>query len=561
MLRSMLLILTLVAPVHGSAKKEIEAVIRGSWKAYLARDATKYGEFLHPGIRRMSERAPGMRDGRDAVLAALADEWRAFEKKGESVSEKMSFEDLEITVASSDAGRAATAATALYWVDSRGGTRWGYEDQGLVFQAFEKVDDRWLISHQTDAWSLGYDRESEEPGERTFSFDFVQPVRHLDRAVRFYGDFLGEPVGRTAEAAWFDVGGERFVLDLDDLGGRTAPEVGLPSGYVRFHVTDLTATVERLARAKVEIIGGIRPKGPDRCAVALDPAGNIFMLIEENLVATSSATPTAPGGLDRSAPALGLAADAASAWLRMDAAGLAALHREDGSWFDATATKEGGLVAPEDFEKVLPAEHFSRFDRSPAGLAATLDAEGAHVATLGPVQVVSYHRKLTGTGPHAFRRLAHVTHLIEDGKIQLTMMVPDPHSDTLALALDYVGYPQTDLEKAERFYRQNLKLENRYEDDNWYGFWSYGAVFGMYGTDPDEPRLPRAGRTGGYVSFWIKDAKRTHERLVVLGATFPDVAGITQGSGITDEPGYRQIYATDNEGCGVIFTEYTGKAE
>lgn len=61
------------------------------------------------------------------------------------------------------------------------------------------------------------------------------------------------------------------------------------------------------------------------------------------------------------------------------------------------------------------------------------------------------------------------------------------------------------------------------------------------------------------MSFWVDSANQSYAYLVAQGATFPRIPAINDVSGIDDQPGYRQILATDSEGNGVLLTEYTGE--
>lgn len=56
-------------------------------------------------------------------------------------------------------------------------------------------------------------------------------------------------------------------------------------------------------------------------------------------------------------------------------------------------------------------------------------------------------------------------------------------------------------------------------------------------------------RDVGAVQAWLREQ----------GARFPVVPAINDRGGVDAEPGYRQVYATDSEGCGMLFTEYTGR--
>jgi hypothetical protein len=68
----------------------------------------------------------------------------------------------------------------------------------------------------------------------------------------------------------------------------------------------------------------------------------------------------------------------------------------------------------------------------------------------------------------------------------------------------------------------------------------------------------RRDTSNGYLSLWVRSAEQAYSYLVAQGADFPLIPAINDVAGIDPQPGYTQVYATDSEGCGVVFTEYTG---
>ncbi len=123
----------------------------------------------------------------------------------------MSVDRAELTI-----GDGANTATALYYIDITGGSRWDYTDQALVFQALVKENGKWVIVHQIDAWALD---EGSSSKKRVFEFDYIYPVSNLDRALAFYRPILGDPETLTADRAIFNLTGPRFILDASSLGG------------------------------------------------------------------------------------------------------------------------------------------------------------------------------------------------------------------------------------------------------------------------------------------------------------------------------------------------------
>ena len=140
------------------------------------------------------------------------------------------------------------------------------------------------------------------------------------------------------------------------------------------------------------------------------------------------------------------------------------------------------------------------------------------------------------------------------------MIVADNSTEgARALSLDYTGYPVTSLPEADRFYRRTMDLGSPYPDTGYRGFWSSFSVFGIYVADRPTDGLPRPRESNGYVSFWVDSADDVYAYLQSQGSQFPHIPAINDGPGIDEQPGYRQVLATDSEGNGVVFTEYTGR--
>jgi hypothetical protein len=178
------------------------------------------------------------------------------------------------------------------------------------------------------------------------------------------------------------------------------------------------------------------------------------------------------------------------------------------------------------------------------------------VMPLGSQWIASYEMTLTGTGAHPFRERSMVTQIFADGRLTHSFIVASPSTQAHVLSLDYVAYPVTNLKESADFYTNVMRFGKPYRDEDWRGYWSSASVFGIYVADPESDRLPQAGWTNGYASFWVKSAQETYDYLRRAGASFPLIEAISNKAGIDREPGYIQIYATDSEGNGVVFTEY-----
>ena len=100
-------------------------------------------------------------------------------------------------------------------------------------------------------------------------------VSDMDRAVAFYKDMLGLPLGFTYEGMWaeFSAGDDTVALmrKSDDSGDSRAPA---PRDHLALSVEDVEQAVEELKAKGVEILSG--PDDTPVCHIATlaDPGGN-----------------------------------------------------------------------------------------------------------------------------------------------------------------------------------------------------------------------------------------------------------------------------------------------
>ncbi|MEX0991738.1 MAG: VOC family protein [Actinomycetota bacterium] len=541
-------------------KNALISTITKSWQRYLAMDVSGYRTYVTSDVTKMSGRwgASGLQQGADAVASALPVEWTAYERPTGVIAESFKINHAELWAEGS-------SATALYWVDVRGGARWCYTDQGLVVQAFTKVGSSWKIAHQTDSWNLSFRVGRSRPGAETFPFDWVTPVKDMNRQVAFYSQFAGPPEYVTADRASFQLKGAHFILDRTRLNGLATITPGKPNGWAVFYVDDVRAERDRLKAAGVRFVQGtdttLLKQGSDLYAVGLDrPTENPFVILQRNFTAAGSGVPPEPTGFTGTDARTLAAKKIATAWLRTDGATMQTMYKA-GRWFDDTRTRVRGLEAGSTLATTLANEYWSGYDRTSGGLVASMAANSVRVRPLGTRSVVSYEMVLTGTGAHPFRDTAFVTHVLNANARPLVTMVvgAEVHAGG-ALSLDYSGYPVSDLTAAETFYRDVMKLGRPYPDSGYRGWWAdSGVVFGIYIAKPSRDGLPRAGVPSGYMSFWIASAEMTYNRLKQTGSTFPLIPAINTRKGIDPQPGYTQVVATDPDGNVQVFTEYTGQ--
>jgi catechol 2,3-dioxygenase-like lactoylglutathione lyase family enzyme len=168
--------------------------------------------------------------------------------------------------------------------------------------------------------------------KRTFEFDYVYPVVNLKRAADFYTPMLGAPVSLEGDRAMFKLGGARFILDATALDGMAPVEADLPNGYAVFLVDDVVAARDRLQNGGVRFVGGtetaVKSRNGDSYVVGVDPAGNLFVLEQQTLIATQqAAAPTGSGG-GGDVPYVQSARAIAARWVATDSEGNVVLFTE-----------------------------------------------------------------------------------------------------------------------------------------------------------------------------------------------------------------------------------------
>ena len=521
------------------------------WQDYLRMDTPEYLNHFTPDAIRLSGRAGARQAGHAAIKAGLPAEWEAFERPQNRIAEQMTVERAEFHMA-------GNVATAIYWLAVEGGSLWEYTDQGLVFQAFVKQDERWLVAHHTDTWSLDYDVEAQQPGAgATVDFDFAYPVNDLARAVTFYTPLLGTPEVVTSKRAVFNLKGGRFILDTSTWGGRARVRKNLPNGYAMLLVADAESTAERIAQ--VSEIDAPQKTGADTYYAGMDADENLFVIWEKDFDTDTDAVPTV-SGFPSGTPSADAAQKVMRAWLAMDGETLKAMYTSKGTWFDDTRLKHRGQERGARIAPALQKVYWPRYDHGERGMTAHLEARNVHTRVFGSQFIVSYDMRLTGQGPHPFRDSAWVTQVFnQKNQVVHTFIVDNNRSTAPVLELDYTGYPVQDMSAARRFYAKTLRFGEGYADESYYGFWSNHAVFGLYEADPEEDNLPQPRQANGYMSFWVRSAKETYAYLKQQGRNFPVIPAINDKQGIDAQPGYTQVVTTDSEGSLIIFTEYSGR--
>lgn len=299
--------------------KGLTDTIRNLWNSYLNIDKEGFSEHISEDIRKMSQRNRKLLDGSKDVLADLSDEWTAFERPDNLISEEMTLRNITIWA---DDKSSPTYAIVSYWVEIEGGVRWIYSDQGLVLQAFTKQDDDWKLAFQTDGWSTDYDLDEEEPGEEpTFTFDYVYPVNDLERAVDFYTPILGKPDYVTDTQAYFGLKDPGFILDSSGLFGHSEVKENLCNGYAVIYTNDLSKEIEKLKENEVEFLEDTdsKPKkwNQDPFIIIKDADGSIVVVLEKKYETDEGESIVT--GFEEDSEYITAAKTIAEAWMKKDA--------------------------------------------------------------------------------------------------------------------------------------------------------------------------------------------------------------------------------------------------
>ena len=364
--------------------------------AWIRQDVDDYLALSTPDVTRLSQQSGEIQYGEAEVRARMPEEWQAFERDA-TIGMKMRIKRLELAVD-------ADTATATYEVEVTGGKRWDFDDHALYFQAFVRSGDSWKLTYQTDSWNLDFD--SGEHDEGSLEFDYVYPVTDLKRALGFYRPLLGEPELVSDARAAFNLGGARFIIDSGNLHGHAKIERGLPNGYAEVHVKDLRSEVARCQRVGVAFLTDTKSRGRDSYAVAQDPAGNVFVLIERDVSMSDTQAPAAPVISMQTHAAKDIVScvnKLMGAWLRMDENELLAQTSRNVRWFDDSRckTRRAGTG--------VKSIRWEGYDRTAAGLKARMEIDALRVKPFGSRKIVSYRMTLTGTGDHPFREQSMVT--------------------------------------------------------------------------------------------------------------------------------------------------------
>ncbi len=540
--------------------EELSGLIRDYWESYLKMDKDRLGEIFSDDIRKMSQRNRKLLDGSEKVLKDLSDEWTAFERPDNLISEEMTICYINILA---DDKSEPTYAIAYYWVEIEGGARWIYSDQGMVLQVFQKEDDEWKLVLHTDGWSTDYDWDEKTPGEEaTFAFDYAYPVKNLKRAVDFYTPILGKPDYVTETQAYFGLKDPGFILDSSGLYGHSDVKKDLCNGYGVIYVKDLEKEIEKLQENEVEFLADSdsKPKkwGKDSFVMIKDADGNLVVVLEKNHEMDEGKSEVK--GFNEESEYIGAAKEIAEAWMTKDTDTIASMIGDDGLWVDISKlTNRGMHEGSEELIENLKKYYWKNLDYTEDGIVGTWTAKNFKEISLEDYTIVTYERTFVGTGNHPIKVSSFVTHIFESPeKLYFTFINNATIKEGMVLEVDYTANPVTSTKDAEEFYTNQLELGEIYDDEGWLGYWSDNSVYGVYEVEEDDDLL-HDEKSNGYVSFWIRSAEETNQYLKQKGVNFPLIKAINTKKGVDAQKGYVQVVCSDSEGNVVVFSEYTGR--
>ena len=453
-------------------------------------------------------------------------------------------------------------STALYSVGIRGGARWEYSDLATIFQVFQKIDDAWKIIGHIESFRLDNSKINKPPdsvpNRRTpFTFDFVYPVKDLQRAIEFYSPLLGPPEIVTTTSASFRVRDSYFELDSEPIDKRIKVINGRANGYGIINVNSLSLIEDKISDL-LDINAKTKPCGNAACLIAEDSSGNIVVFREYKPTYSLQNNKPNIQSLNQfgHSPVFSKTIEAVNAWITNDYSSLIDMNAKKAVWIDDAF---GVAQGSKQIKKALKSR-WESFDMGASGINADLTTKNFQTRNIGDRHLVTLEMsiKMRTNPKRSFNAVLTQVWKSEglDLKLEHTFIAQKRYiKDTPVGSMDYTAYPVNDLGRAGRFYK-NLFGSEPYRDDNWFGFWSTTSVFGLVGPMSKNSWAPIPHSSNGYADLSIRSADEVYEYLRSAGSAFPIVEAINDTSGIDQQPGYNQILAIDSEGNLINFSEY-----
>jgi|TARA_B100002003_G_scaffold156002_1_gene144619 ketosteroid isomerase-like protein/catechol 2,3-dioxygenase-like lactoylglutathione lyase family enzyme len=500
-------------------------------------------------------RGAGVTYGFTDVFRRIKNESRGERPSGYNSSMQLEIGDMQIH-------SEKNFSIALYSVAIRGGARWEYSDLATIFQVFHKVEDKWKIighieSFRLDNPNINKPSDSVPNRRASFTFDFVYPVKDLQRAIDFYSPLLGSPEIVTSTSASFRVGDSYFELDSEHIDDRISVINGRANGYGIINVNSLSNI-----RDKIKDLLNINIKtkscGRAECLITKDSSGNIIIWRKYKPINTSqNKKPTIQSGSESDQPPVyAKLTKVISAWITNDSSSLIDMHTNKAVWIDDAY----GIAQGKKQIKQALQSRWKSFDGGPNGINADVTTKNFQIRNIADRYLVTLEMSIDMRANPKRSFDALLTQVWKrkglDLKLEHTFIAQMRYNkDTPVNGMDYTAYPVYDLGKAGRFYK-NLFGSEPYRDENWFGFWSTTSVFGLVGPMSENSWTPIPNRSNGYADLSIGSAEEVYEYLKSKGSSFPVLEGINDTPGIDEQPGYNQILAIDSEGNLINFSEY-----
>ncbi len=539
----------------GHEIEELAGIIESYHRHWLDRNDDELTQLLDDNVTRFRQgrAAYGIAD----VRAQISQESRGERPEGYQSSMQLVIRNVRIHVH-------GDFAAALYRVAIHGGARWEYADLATIHQVFRKAGNRWKLIGHTESLRLD-DRDVPAVAENVptrrapFRFDFVYPVKDLQRAIDFYTPLLGAPAALTPTRASFRLWDSYFELETNSIDERMRIKDGYANGYGIVDVDSLAEIARRLSETGQSHVE-LRSCGKSECMVTEDPSGNVMVWratqISESPEAVRPTVSFARGARPDSSIGPQLLLTMAT-WMATDQERLTSRLTDDAVWIDDALSVASGTA---QIAQALQSR-WQMLDRGSDGVNGDLVLKNVKLQSVGDRYLVTFELSLDMRSNLKSGFLTFVTQVwvtIDDAlKLELTFLARARETrDVPVNSMDYTAYPVTDLGVAGRFYKIVFDSEP-YRDRNWFGFWSTASVFGLVGDIPGvRSYSPIPHASNGYADLSIRSAEEVYAYLQNRGATFPLVEGINGVPGIDSQPGYKQILAVDSEGNLINFSQY-----
>ncbi|SVC30396.1 uncharacterized protein METZ01_LOCUS283250, partial [marine metagenome] len=282
-------------------------------------------------------------------------------------------------------------STALYSLGIRGGARWEYSDLATIFQVFQKIDDTWKIIGHIESFRLDNSKINKPPDSvpnrrAPFTFDFVYPVKDIQRAIDFYSPLLGPPDIVTTTSASFRVRDSYFELDSEPIDERIVVINGRANGYGIINVNSLSDIKDKI-KDLLDVNIKTKPCGDAECLIAEDSSGNIVIFREyKPTYSLQNKKPTIQSLNEfGQPPVFSKTIEAVNAWITNDYSSLIDMHANKAVWIDDAF---GVAQGKQQIEQALKSR-WESFDMGPNGINADLVTKNFQTRNIGDRHLVT----------------------------------------------------------------------------------------------------------------------------------------------------------------------------